>query len=339
MASDPRNWPPFELELNPETVSGPSTDRTYSPSLARASPSRVAALARLLLELLGSARRDLSGGAVFSPIASIRSEASDLLGAALDGRAGTDCHAFWGMWLRAGGFAGAISAERTAPLSKAPAAANATGTVLDLQPADGTHPSLRLSARPEFRIGRSELLADFSLHADVRRSNELSRVHAFAQRGPSGITFRDGDGTKASGNGSSLDGQPLDAMKPRAFTRRGQLLLGGFYRLEIVPVFQNGSMSSIYLIPSDSDPVLRDAAWIFTSISLCVSEGRLVWGGLDPAGIASISYHDQSFFIRRTESACEMTLGGSPVPQEKEVPFFDGAIFSTGGRSFNISLR
>jgi hypothetical protein len=340
MDSDPRLWPAFELELNDVTVEiGSATDRTRSPSRARNSPSRVASMARLLLELLGSARRDTTGGALFSPIAALTPEASDLLGAALEGQAGTDCVVFWQKWLQAAGFTGRSTTGRAAPPADVPASLKATGTVLDLQPADQRHPLLRLTARPEFRIGRSEKLADFSLHAGVPRSDEISRVHAIAERSPAGLTLRDGDGTKPSGNGSSFDGRRLDAMRPSALGRRGELVLGGFYRLELVPVFRNGAISALHLEPPPGDPVLRNAAWIISAIPFHWQGDQLAWGDSDCANLGAFTYADERFFLRRPAGVGNLMLNGVSLPAGEAVSLVDGAVLAIDGRHFRLALR
>ena len=231
---------------------------------------------------------------------------------------------------------------------------------LDLIPHDDSHP-IRLVARPQFRVGRSPDHSDWITRFQPETpeneilTNELGRVHVVGEVLGGVPTLLDGNGSEASINGSTFDGEPLTAGDATSITRRGVLTLGEFYAVDVVPLFSNADdfaiegdadaggsdiRGAIVFAPRRLEPTLLDAAWIFTRVDFALRLG----GG--PAWIAPLRGNPAAF-VRRAGCVWlantgldgeELWLGDQCVTLGEAVPLAAGEVLRLGARVYSIEV-
>jgi hypothetical protein len=219
-------WPKFNLVLSANRSGTTTTPR--QSQLSRDLPTRLAAL---IYELLGGSLHVRAAGKFqYIPISGIGESANLTLKEMLLTGDYPTCEALWRRWVRKVEVRWKEWAAVEVYIPKWALKMGRPATVLDLAPQTRRRTVLRFVARDEFRIGRSLPMADLSLEVKSRReriddTKHLSRVHVLGRRTEEGICFLDGDGAKASVNGSALGGNLLDAETGRALHGPAELAL------------------------------------------------------------------------------------------------------------------
>ncbi|HEY2343183.1 MAG TPA: hypothetical protein VGH90_09155, partial [Chthoniobacteraceae bacterium] len=388
LKTDVTKWPKFELLLlaeNPEDTEAGGMLVTTSDTSVLQSENTTARFGALLYELLGGSRRDAWGAVQFSPLPHLDEQPNDLLHAAFEDESVNQCRAFWQNWKRAVGQIESAPPVATAPPAEKPAAAEVKewriprwllgnaqpGEVLELTPVEEDRPSVRLSARSEFKIGRSRALSDFPVRCAEGSAGsgdevkELSRVHVLMELCASGLTFRDGNGEKRSTNGSSFGGEPLDAKRPTFLYGRDVLTLSDTYRLEVAPVLQRqkttfepvnlhewkGSSESfanrwpisgaVFFLPLDRHPVVRDAVWLLSEIGfrLTGDDHHIAW--VDYEGLAKgwWLHRGGCFWLANSSlDEGEARIEDGVLELGQIAPLVNGQRLELGGRQFKVAV-
>ncbi len=233
---------------------------------------------------------------------------------------------------------------------------------LDLIPHDDSHP-IRLVARAQFRIGRSpdhsDWIARFQPETPENEilTNELGRVHVIGEVLGGVPTLLDGNGSEASINGSTFDGEPLTAGDATSITRCGVLTLGEFYAVDVIPLSSNaddfaidgqtdlGSSQSdlrgaIVFAPRLLEPTLRDAAWIFTRLDFALRpSGGPAWVASARGNPAAFVRRDGRLWLANTNlNDDSLWVDDQCVTLGEAVPLVAGESLRLGAREYSIEI-
>lgn len=281
-------WPPFHLDLIADAAQG---KRTGMPDSPRANPP--ARFAALLHEMLGGPHR--ADGAR-PPLAALDEAANRTLQRALAGGGFGSCAEFWREFLRESG-----SPQRGMCIASRLPGSGTPGQVLRLIPRDASMP-IRLCARARFCIGRSLAEADLPTRFHPKtpdnetRTHQIGRVHVCGEIIDGQPTLRDGNGTAASENGSTLDEWPLAHDRATPILQSGVLTLAGHFALAVVPHLAPMDDFAIETLPTiaggrapelrgaiifarcDGEPLLRESVWLFTRVDFTLGQDdRVIW--------------------------------------------------------------
>ncbi len=233
---------------------------------------------------------------------------------------------------------------------------------LHLIPHDDSHP-IHLVARAQFRIGRSpdhsDWIARFQPETPDNEilTNELGRVHVVGEILGGVPTLLDGNGSEASINGSTFDGEPLTAGDATSITRRGVLTLGELYAVDVIPLFANADdlplegrsdlgsgqgdlRGAIVFAPRRLEPTLRDAAWIFTRLDFALRpNGGPAWVVPQRGNPASFVRRDGCFWLVNTNLDVDaLSLDDHNVTLGEAVPLSAGGLLRLGAREYSIEI-
>ena len=243
------------------------------------------------------------------------------------------------------------------------------GVLLRLLPTEPVEAvrSLHLVARPLFRFGRARGESDFLAWFWPRnpshdeKTARLGKVHAIAEVRHGTMVLRDGDGVRASVNGSSYDGQPLSTNTPIAVTRRGVLTLGGDFQIEILPLLEppgeplviddlppNAPQSddaarlrgAVRFQPLNSEPSIRDALWLFSEGTFGTGSGNA--HVLTSPGLADREgcwhYHRGAFWVETITANPAIRLCETILRPGEIAPLRTGQILSLGGTPYRVEV-
>jgi hypothetical protein len=243
------------------------------------------------------------------------------------------------------------------------------GTVLRFTPRDVTYTPLHFIARPVFRIGRSLYHADFIARVlpetadNARLSNELGRVHTIAELREGRLWLRDGNGEQASVNGSSFNEVKLHDKNGLPLEQPGLLALYRNYLLEVVPMHgsQDGGITivneagwpgpdepappvkgAVVFLPKRNQPMLRQAAWLFTRLDFSLSpRGDVTWCEAGrPENHGAILQHRGQFWIANFAlPAGSLRVNGSEIGAGEVVPLVAGMAAQLGPGNYVIEVQ
>ena len=244
----------------------------------------------------------------------------------------------------------------------------APGAVLRLSPIpEGAARGVCLVARSVFRFGRSRQTADFvtwfwprNPHNDEKTAR-LGKVQAVAELRRGRIALRDGDGKRPSANGSQFDDSHLFADEDTIVHERGTLVLGGDYRVEIIPIDRpheselrignihewfgpatrpREARGAVRFQPANSVPVLHDAVWVFSEASFGAGPGNAVI--LDVPGLAETAgrfhFHRDCFWVETTGAAGTVRVDDTALHPGEIAPLATGQTLRIGGVDFRVEI-
>lgn len=234
---------------------------------------------------------------------------------------------------------------------------------LRLTPTDDS-PCIHLIARPQFRIGRSPDHSDWvaRFQPETRENeiftNELGRVHVVAEIVQGRPALRDGNGTNPSINGSTFNGQPLNANAGAPVRRRGMLTLGELYAIDLVPLFSephdflveglpewrdlpSDAHGAIVFAPRLCEPTLRDAAWIFTRLDFALRPtGGPAWLPPDPGNVATfLRCKGEFWLVNANLPHGELIVDGHDLSDGDAVPLTSASTLRLGAREYSIEVE
>ena len=364
IAAPASSWPRFRLHLTPGG-GDPAPGRTAAVLLPDSVGSKAAHLALLVSEMIGGVRRDAIGRPVFSPLSALNEEGNDLLLSAISGGCDISVRDIWSRLLRCS--KPSLSAIRAAPKLSTPPDSGAplTAAGFELEALDGGQPNIRFSSGKRFQIGRSRASADYPITLSERSDGpagfvtQLSRFQAVLQVGSQGVTVHDGDGKKPSTNGTRMDNQPLDAARGRPLSRRAILVLGGRYRLELVPItpareakternelFQGGRLndsqisqssevSGVFVNPIDRQSTEPSAVWLFGEAPFISSrDGAIVWTEDISEMAGAFCFQDGSYSIRAGAGGEPLAVNDAPLDPRETRPLRKGTRLQIGTRHY-----
>ncbi len=365
------SWPGFRLLAEEEQQDAGSTI-VGGISVLQARPS--SRLAALVYELLGGRVRynELLQGR-YSPLAELDEAGNDLLRKALSKRGYPDCRSFWREWI-----------ETVVPPAAEAESASAwqipehllgcaqPGEVLELTPVERSAVPTRLVARGVFKIGRSRRLTDLPTRSADEGSGgagdntkELSRIHVLAERLPNGgIGLRDGNGERASSNGSAWNEATLSSKKPLPIVEPGMLLLSPAscrYRLEVAPfaVAPRWQTEIANLaawkgaVKKDPSPptlgavvfraprgamVVRQAVWLLAAIGAEIfPTGEFAWSDEDAPSHAFLHRHG-CFWIANIAAPEPVEIDGNALGKDQVAPLAQGQVIELAGVKFGVEV-
>lgn len=244
----------------------------------------------------------------------------------------------------------------------------APGTVLKLSPnPEGAARAVYLVARSVFRFGRSRQTADFvtwfwprNPHNDEKTAR-LGKVQAIAELRGGRIALRDGDGKRPSANGSQFDDSHLSADEDTIAHERGTLVLGGDYRIEVIPILRPhesepriGNIQewrgpaprpieahgAVRFQPANSVPVLHDAVWVFSEAAFGTGPANAVI--LDVPGLGGTAgrfhFHRDCFWVETTDAAGTVRVNETVLHPGEIAPLATGQILRVGGAEFRVEI-
>ena len=382
-------WPNFVLKLNAlsirELVAAPSDDDTTNTVVADPkNPTEISdaygprELARLLYELLGGRIRELDARR-YIPIGALRESGNAVLRRTLLAMPHPTCEALWQDLLAAlpeierGSVPGSppsLAGRRTLRIPESLLTVVEPGTVLNLEPVNGSVRSIRLVARARFTIGRSPQQADFIARVMPENetnnalTNRLSRVHSHLERRGKDLQVRDGSGKGPSLNGSFLDGEPLAPDPATPVTHRSMLWLGEEYGVELVPIYASappnppisnletwsgakrtaaadGPAGALVCIPTRSQPPVRPTAWLFTEAGFGLDAAEnLVWDTRGRSSSPAAFHYHRGCFWLSNRSLPETTLAceGAELERDTIVPLAAGQTIRMGSHTFTVRI-
>ena len=356
------SWPVFTVKISEcSDETGEQTMANPRQAVGGTGPS---AFARLLYELLGGKKRV---GVVKRPppLPALNEEGNTILRQALVGEMEREtCAAFWQRWLRACDVkvmaAGWRIPRWLLPVSQ-------FGNVLHLTPQGEGDIPISLVARPVFRIGRSRSMTDYPtriMKADGSVDEEatvlLSRVQAVAEAGPLGISLRDGNGQKASANGSSWNGEPLSSKQGILIEGPGELQLGGAYTLSVAPTvgpaegprsIENFAewwtpgpepdlevldFAAVVFWPLKGQRATRDAVWVGRGVGINLAkEGGFSWDLTAPRSPAEFVFAHGGFWLANASMEQNaIRLNDAALGPGQIAPLANTQTLEIGGRRF-----
>jgi hypothetical protein len=368
LATPVTEWPEFTLRI--AEAEEEELDRTFvSTRLEQKTASGGAPFARLLYELLGGTQRGAATKQRPPPLPAINEEGNTVLRQALVGEAERESHvSFWQRWLRACELVVQPSGWRI-PKWLLPVAQ--PGAALYLTPAEHDGVPIALIARTVFRLGRSRSTSDFptrvlkgSGEVDEEKTVQLSRVQALGEWREGHLTLRDGNGEKASVNGTLWNGEPLSSREPVTFFAAGELLLGGLYRLTVTPVprpmgrapeidnlAEWSAPSLTFLGPPDFGAVVfrppggqaitRDAVWLGRGIGFQLARDRgLAWDLAGTRSPAQFLYVNGCFWLANTSiDQVPLLVNEATLKPGQIAPLADGQSVEIGGPRYVVSVE
>ncbi len=363
-------WPPFILCLD---EIAPTADGVSQRAGAKLSGRAITLLfARLLYELLGGPNRE-PGETYFPPLPELTEEGNAILNAALTKKSPPDIARFWRDFSSACGGAAAPDlgdARDARQLTFRISEKRATfeiGSVLTLTPDDPAIAPWRFISRALFRFGRSAEEADFvasfqpETPANVTRTKSISRVHAIAEVQNEQLTLRDGNGSKASVNGSKLDGIPLSAKNPTVLEKPGVLSLGREYFLRLVPVGSPGAweivnpvgwlnfdqlappvLGAVLIAPVGAQPACIPIVWLLNRIGFHLDgAGQIIMDDEVNSVSSAMFFFQSSCFLLANLSltAAQLSIDGWPIAKWEAVPLRTGQALRIGRRTFAVRVE
>lgn len=358
-ALDVTAWPPFRLNVVPLEVSVTDIEKTRLPSAsAGTTGSPLSQFASVVYELLGG--RNAPFASARTPLAPLNEEANRILLEAIRAR-NSDVRSFWQSWTAACGFS---ASQETWKIPKWAPSEGSVSESIDLLPESEVIAPIRLSARSQFRIGRSRSLSDLAICSNetdpecTGNLSQISRIHVLAERNDGGITLRDGDGTKRTLNGSTFDGIPLSQSQGRTVTAGGLLKLASNFELELLLVYcpwpaqkwnidgigrmwsgeQTRNFSSLRFRPVRAG-IAREAIWLFTVIGFTLkSPHKIHWNNQE----------SDAYFIRR--GGCfwianaqldpsRIRVDDAGIDHRQMVPLLPGQSLELGGSRFTVAAK
>jgi hypothetical protein len=234
------------------------------------------------------------------------------------------------------------------------------GTILILTPrAIAGAAEIRIVARKEFRIGRSQKLgADLVARymprspKNDRKTQLLSKIHVIAKAAGPDVMLFDGDGTKQSLNGSGFGETRLSPKEPCRLEGEGVLTLDKDYFIEVKPVFAGEAeveisnldhwkgtpmeenterRGVIYFIPRKPNDI-SIGAWIFTCARFAT---RRSTGEIMPEEVVFHRCHGCFWVEGRTAA---VTVNGIPVRRGVIAPLATGQVIEIEGGRYEVGI-
>jgi hypothetical protein len=360
-------WSPFSLWLNCHPMRLEDQTVTQSPGEPR--PFRgPATLAHVLYELLGGARQ-MGVPQHFPPLPAVNEAGNAMLRRAINGHGTSeDCVTFWERWLRACDMQPPAAWRIPRWLLNVAS----PGDVLRLL-TDASLPAVELIARRRFRLGRSRSRSDFPTR--VHRSDgsldeavtaQFSRVQALGEWTGSALTWRDGDGEKASTNGTHWEDTALSSIQGTAFSTAGVLTLARSYRIQVVPLPSTGltgpasilnlsnwsgfkqsvpvdalPFGAVLLRPLDGQPITRDAIWLGMEIGFEPGvSGSFDWGLPSRTRRAACFLHLHGcFWIANSGlESNTLRLNDAALDPGQIAPLSEGQDLEIAGRRYKVTV-
>ena len=233
------------------------------------------------------------------------------------------------------------------------------GDVLRLIPRNASAP-IHICARSRFCIGRSLAEADLLTRFHPKtpdnetRTHQLGRVHVCGEIFNGQPTLRDGNGTAASENGSTLDGWPLAHDRATPILQSGVLTLAGHFALAVVPHLAPMDDFAIEILPAtpagrapelrgavvfarcDGEPLLREAVWLFTRVDFTLGQDdRVIWLPPSRASPAAFLRIGGCFWF------VNANLGGdmASLSAGEAAPLTAGQSLRLGAREYSVEVR
>jgi hypothetical protein len=381
---DVRDWPPFSLcwleQANEPARNAEQTldvsDTLLSEGSLEPADSAPTQLSKLIYELLGGAKRY---DRHLPPLACLSEEANAVLHAGFRGKF-TDCRSFWRV------LESTLVEERK---KRSPGTIHVDGSelcvppwltgsklqqcsALSLKPVGGAHLPIHLVARSRFRIGRSREFSDLPVRIagkngkeDGEASKEISRVHVLCEAAGEGLTLRDGDGSRPSSNGSTLDGAPLSLVVPRELNgRTSDLSLGTSARVKIslrqhsstsLPSISGGSsrpsdeqladhpsgIAAVTFHPARESRAMlrREAVWLFSAVGVELSAtGLLRWVAPSESPICFLHRFGRFWLVNMHEAEGRLRIEKRVLEPGQIAPLRDGLLLEFGVLSFTTTL-
>jgi|GEM_PF-2030942 len=243
------------------------------------------------------------------------------------------------------------------------------GTILRLTPRDISFTPIHLIARPSFRIGRSLYHSDFITRVlpetaeNEKLTKEIGRVHVLAELRGSQITLRDGNGEQGSVNGSAFEEHMLSPEKPTPVEKRGLLSLYRNYELEIAPLLGSTDLGwqieneeawpgpgptapalqgAVVFYPKRNQPMLRQAAWIFSRLDFAISSrGDVTWSEAgSPLSQASFLFYRGQFWLTSfTAPPGTIFVNNQEVPRNAIIPLSSGEPIQLGPGAYIAEIQ
>jgi len=364
-------WPPFilYLEAEPDEAGNGEGDRALSGAdLAELGTFTVTRFAHLLYELLGGPNRP-PDETYFPPLAELSEDGNAILNVALTNPKSPDVAEFWRQFVHINQL-DTPAAETTEKMTLQIVESRASfeiGNILTLTPGDPTAAQWRFVSRSRFRLGRSAEAADFVAQflpdnaENALRTKLLSRVHVVAEVRDEQLTLRDGNGSKASLNGSKLDGVALSAKVPTPFEDPGVLALGSEYFVSIDPVFTPdvweianpiGWLNFDQLAPATMGAVLVEpigqpapslrTVWLLNRVGFQLNDGgQMVLDHRRNAISPAMFFYQSTCFLLANISLPEeqLCLDGAPIAPWEAVPLHTGQRLRIGGQVFKVRVE
>ncbi len=222
-------------------------------------------------------------------------------------------------------------------------------------------------SRPIFRFGRSAEDADYGAFvqpeppANLARTKNISRIHSIAEVRNEQLTLRDGNGSKASLNGSEPDGVSRSAKRPTPLEHQSVVKLGSGYFLRIAPILTPpvweianplGWLHFDQLAPptigfvaveplGDQRPFIR-AVWLLNRAGFHLDEADEI--ALDEGGntvSSAMFFFQSSCFLLANISLPEdqLHLDRTPIAEWEAVPLRTGQTLRIGRRTFTVRVE
>jgi hypothetical protein len=241
--------------------------------------------------------------------------------------------------------------------------------MLRLTPRDLSFTPIHLIARPSFRIGRSLYHSDFITRVlpetpeNEKLTKEIGRVHALAELRGDQITLRDGNGEQGSVNGSSFEGAALSSEAPTPVLHAGCLSLYRNYELEVTPLLGASDLGwtieneqlwsgpadlplaiagAVAFRPRREQPMLRQAAWIFSRLDFTLSpRGEVTWreAGLSGNHARFVFYRSQFWLAAFSPAPGSILYDGVEVAPDTVVPLGSGHTLHLAGGTYMVEVQ
>lgn len=239
----------------------------------------------------------------------------------------------------------------------------ATLCVFENTGADASPLTLKLVARPQFRLGRARAEADFVAWvlprspANDEKSLRVSKVHAIAELNAQGITVRD----NASANGTLFDNVPLDE-NGTGLPRQGRLQLAGAVELDFDriapdaeqdPVIGNarawngpaakppGARGAVRFEVVADEPQPLNAVWLLSDAAFGSSRSNAIT--LVETGVAEVQgrfYHFRGcFWIETLAANSAVQLDHLTLRPGEIAPLATGQQLRIGARTWRVKLE
>ncbi|HEY4283970.1 MAG TPA: hypothetical protein VGM62_12965 [Chthoniobacterales bacterium] len=242
-----------------------------------------------------------------------------------------------------------------------------SGTKLKLEPVDetGKVPSIHLTARDEFKLGRNSKEVDFLTWFWPRsaenddRTRRLSKVHVIAEVHGDKLVVRDA----GSSNRATFEGHALSENENDLIDQRGTLILGHEYHLDVTPfdstlegplTITNDRLWSgppaknatalrgcVRFMPINSEIAMTNGLWLFTDANFGSSKlNPLV---LELPGVNEVEgrfhYYRQNFWIEDLPGGANVMVDDYKLSEREIVPLANGSRVVIGKTTFRTTIE
>lgn len=240
------------------------------------------------------------------------------------------------------------------------------GTILRLKPAETVQgPAVIACARDTIRIGRAIPAADLVVRFLPRnpendaKTKQLSKVHVTGTCENRQVLLFDGNGVRASANGSTFDQHELSASNPFLLERPGELRLADEYSIKVIPFFSKADAPAIANLgewkgPKDegnpevqgavlfvpADPIETGAAvWLFSAAQFASSSVSpldfAAPGGEAERGV--LRYYRGCFWIEQS-AGDSIVVDDIPLGPGGIAPLVTGQILGIGYATYSVQV-